>query len=137
MTKVLRLQPHRKVKVKRKIRLSMKNPASLLKTRQVQIQKSGSEAYIIVNSTTYINLDSLLSKLTMELTKGQIVSKCLSGVIVSSNKPTTYFFKRISASVNFCESKCPSLTLTSSNFYPSLQREVEIKTLLFILISPN
>ena len=77
----------------------MKNPATLLKTRQVQIQKSGSEAYIIVNSTTYINLDSLLSKLIMELTKGQIVSKCLSGVIVSSKKPT--IFLRISASVNF------------------------------------
>jgi hypothetical protein len=93
MTKVLRLQPYRKVKVKRKIRLSMKNPATLLKTRQVQIQKYGSEAYIIVNSTTYINLDSLLSKLTMELTKGQtqIVSKCLSGVIVSCKKPTNLF----------------------------------------------
>ena len=69
----------------------MKNPATLLKTRQVQIQKSGSEAYVIVNSTTYINLDSLLTKLTMELTKGQIVLKCLSGVIVSSKKPTNFF----------------------------------------------
>ena len=56
----------------------MKNPATLLKTRQVQIQKSGSEAYIIVNSTSYINLDSILSKLTMELTKVNILGNLMS-----------------------------------------------------------